>query len=55
MSEESPEVMKSDIYTSSNDDNKVAIIAIVATAFVVLACIAACSIVAYAFLSNPPW
>jgi hypothetical protein len=55
MSEETPEVVKADIYTSSESDNRVAIIAIVATAFVVLACIAACSFVVYAFLSNPPW
>jgi hypothetical protein len=55
MSEEAPETIKTDIYTSSDSDNKVAIIAILTTAFVVLACIAACTIVAYAFLINAPW
>lgn len=55
MSEETPEAVRADIYTSSNSDSRVAIIAIVATAFIALACIAACSLVTYAFLSNPPW
>lgn len=55
MSEQPPETVKSELYTSNDSDNRVAIIAILATAFVVLACIAACALVAYAFLSNPPW
>ena len=55
MSEQSPEAVQSELYTSDKSDNKVAIIAILATAFVVLACIAACALVSYAFLSNPPW
>lgn len=55
MSDQQPETVQSELYTSSNSDNKVAIIAILATAFVVLACVAACALVAYAFLSNPPW
>lgn len=55
MSEEAPETVQADIYTSSYSDNKVAIIAIIATAFVVLACIAACTLVAYAFVINAPW
>lgn len=55
MSEQTPEATQSDMYTSNDSDNKVAIIAIVATAFVVLACILACTIVAYAFVTNPPW
>ena len=55
MSEQAPETTQSGLYTSNNSDNKVAIIAIVATAFVVLACIAACTVVAYAFLINAPW
>ena len=55
MSEQAPETTQSDLYTSNDSDNKVAIIAIVATAFVVLACIAACTVVAYAFLINAPW
>ena len=55
MSEEAPETIQADIYSSSDSDNKVAIIAIIATAFVVLACIAACTFVAYAFVVNAPW
>lgn len=55
MSEQSPETTRSDMYTSNNSSDKVAIIAIVATAFVVLACVLACTVVAYGFLSNPPW
>ena len=55
MSEETPEATHTDMYTSNDSSNKVAVIAIVATAFVVLACIFACTIVAYAFVSNPPW
>jgi hypothetical protein len=55
MSEETPEASQPDMYTSNDSSNKVAVIAIVATAFVVLACIFACTIVAYAFVTNPPW
>jgi hypothetical protein len=55
MSEEVPETTQTDIFASSDSDNKVAIIAIIATAFVVLACIAACTFVAYAFVVNAPW
>jgi hypothetical protein len=55
MSDQAPETTQSDIYTSDGSDNKVAMIAIIATAFVVLACIAACTFVAYAFVVNAPW
>jgi hypothetical protein len=55
MSEETPQPAPV-TYTSSRDSgDKVAIIAIVMTALVVLACILACAVMAYAFLSNPPW
>lgn len=55
MSEQTPESTQSDLYTSKNSGDKVAIIAIVATALVVLACLAACTIAVYMFLLNPPW
>lgn len=55
MSEETTGTPKTDMYTSYDSDNRVAIIAIVATAFVILACIAACTFVAYAFVLNAPW
>ena len=55
MSEETTGNPQTDIYTTNDSDNRVAIIAIVATAFVVLACIAACAFVAYAFVVNAPW
>ena len=55
MSDQAPEPTQTDIYDSDPSDNKVAIIAIIATAFVVLACIAACTFVAYAFVVNAPW
>jgi hypothetical protein len=55
MSDETTGTTQSDIYTMQDSDNKVAIIAIVATAFVVLSCIAACTFVAYAFVINAPW
>lgn len=55
MSEQTPEPTQSDLYTSKSSGDKVAIIAIVVTAIVVLACIAACTIVAYGFLTKPPW
>ena len=55
MSEQAPEPTQSDLYTSNDSDNNVAIIAIVSTALVVLACIAACTFVAYAFVVNAPW
>jgi hypothetical protein len=52
MSEESG---SSQLRSSSGSSDTVAIIAIVATAVVVLACVGACALAAYAFLSNPPW
>jgi hypothetical protein len=55
MSDEVPETTQADNYSSADSDNKVAVIAIVATTFVVLACIAACTFVAYAFVVNAPW
>ena len=55
MSDETAGTAQTDIYATRASDNKVAIIAIVATAFVVLACIAACTFVAYAFVVNAPW
>jgi hypothetical protein len=35
--------------------NAVALVGIVAAAFVVIVCILACAIVAYAFFQNAPW
>lgn len=55
MSEQSQGTRQSDMFATQESDNRVAIIAIVATAFVVLACIAACTFVAYAFVVNAPW
>ena len=55
MSDQSQETSQSDLYATQESDNRVAIVAIVATAFVVLACIAACTFVAYAFVVNAPW
>jgi hypothetical protein len=55
MSDEPTGTGQSDLYATSESDNRVAIIAIIATAFVVLACIAACTFVAYAFVVNAPW
>jgi uncharacterized protein (DUF983 family) len=55
MSEQTPKATQSEMYTSSDSGDKVAVIAIVAVAFVVLACIAACTVMAYFFLTNPPW
>lgn len=55
MSDETAGTPQSELYATRDSDNKVAIIAIVATAFVILACIAACTFVAYAFVVNAPW
>jgi hypothetical protein len=55
MSDETMETNRTDIYSTRESDNRVAIIAILATTFVVLACIAACTFVAYAFVVNAPW
>jgi hypothetical protein len=55
MSEQAPETTQADIYTANDSSDKVAIIAIVATAFIVLACVAACTFVTYAFIINAPW
>ena len=35
--------------------NVVALVGIVATAFVIIVCIFACALVLYAFLQNAPW
>jgi hypothetical protein len=35
--------------------NAVALVGIIATAFVVIMCILACALVTYAFLQNAPW
>ena len=35
--------------------NAVALVGIIAAAFVVMVCILACALVAYAFLQNAPW
>ena len=48
MSEETTGTTQTDLYATNDSDNK-------ATAFVVLACIAACTFVAYAFVVNAPW
>lgn len=55
MSDETAVTPQTDIYTTHDSDNRVAIIAILATAFIILACIAACTFVAYAFVINAPW
>ena len=55
MSDETAGTTQSNIYATRDSDNKVAIIAIIATAFIVLSCIAACTFVAYAFVINAPW
>ena len=36
-------------------DNTVSIVAIIAVSIIMLACIASCTLIAYAFFSNPPW
>jgi len=55
MSEETPQPAPVTYRSSSDSGDKVAIIAIVTTALVILACILACTVVAYAFLINAPW
>ena len=55
MSDETTGTPRTDIYATRESDNRVAIIAIVATAIIVLSCIAACTFVAYAFVVNAPW
>jgi len=40
---------------SSQGNNTVPIVAIIAGTVVLLACILACAVVAYAFALNPPW
>jgi len=51
----SEETGGSQVQSNGATSNTVAIVAIIATAVVVLACVAACALAAYAFLSNPPW
>lgn len=40
---------------ADDSSDRVSIIAIVATMFVTLACIGACTLMGYVFFSNPPW
>jgi hypothetical protein len=40
---------------SSQGNNAVPIVAIIAGSVVILGCIIACAVVAYAFTLNPPW
>ena len=35
--------------------NAVALVGIIATAFIVFTCIVACAVVVYAFVNNAPW
>ena len=41
--------------TTSKGNSAVPIVAIIATSVVLLGCIIACAVVAYAFTLNPPW
>jgi hypothetical protein len=45
----------SEINQESHGSNKVAIAAIIVTGIVLLACIAALTAIAVAFVANPPW
>lgn len=38
-----------------NRRDTVAIVGIIAVVTLILACIAACTVVSYVFLANPPW
>jgi ABC-type multidrug transport system permease subunit len=55
MSESGPEKTHIQQESSQNSGGKVSIIAIIATVIVMLACIASCTLLGYAFFSNPPW
>ena len=56
MSEYNPEdTAQINMETSKSSGNAIAVAAIIAFAIVSLACIAACTIMAYAFILNAPW
>ena len=52
IAEVNAEMAEDDEQTGSN---VVALVGIIAAAFVVMVCILACALVAYAFLQNAPW
>ena len=51
------EEVKADMAEDAQEagSNAVALVGIIAAAFVVIVCIFACAVVAYAFLQNAPW
>jgi hypothetical protein len=56
MSEQSPEPIPTyPASTEKKESNAVAIASIIAMTIIMLSCILACTITAYAFLMNPPW
>jgi hypothetical protein len=56
MSEQSPEPIPTySEPTENKGSNAVAIASIIAITIIMLACILACTITAFAFLTNPPW
>jgi hypothetical protein len=55
MSDITPEAPPQLQQPARNQGSKVAITAVIATAIVVLACVAACTLVTVVFLINAPW
>jgi hypothetical protein len=50
-----PELPRSETDYQAHSETRIAIVAILAMAIVMLACIAVCGLAATAFLMNPPW
>ena len=55
MTENEPKPKTSQKTGDPISDNAISIIAIVGIVIVLLACIASCTLLGYAFFSNPPW
>ena len=55
MSEPTPDIKSPQFQPSQGASDKVAIAAIIAIAFVTLACILSCTILGFVFFTNPPW
>ena len=50
-----PELPRTEHESQTRSESRVAIVAILAIALVLLACIVACAVATTAFLMNPPW
>ena len=55
ISEQESVKVASDAASDDRESSTIAIVAIIATAVVLMSCMLSCAIIAYAFLNNAPW